>query len=122
MPTMLVLIDSAPAEQFIEQPEVHTAATAATAATARIAVGGRAGAGFVDAARWYWRLALSLRRRRRAEPATRLDNKPRQRRGRHALMGGLHEPAPDVHRYAAADRPLGRRVVIVAEPDAGDEV
>ena len=46
----------------------------------------------------------------------------RQARDRHALMGGPHEAGPDFHRQAAAGRLLGRRVVVIAEPDAGDEV
>ncbi len=41
---------------------------------------------------------------------------------RHALMGRAHEAGPDFHRQAAAGRLLGRRVVVIAEPDAGDEV
>src|SRR5580704_2060088 len=36
-------------------------------------------------------------------------------------MRGPHEAAPDFDRQAAADRPLGRRIVVIAEPDAGDE-
>src|SRR5665213_4022856 len=37
-------------------------------------------------------------------------------------MRSLHEAAPDLDRQAAADRFLGRRIVVIAEPDAGDEV
>src|SRR5580704_2910 len=109
MPRPLAVMASAPAEQFVEQPEIEAAAVALIAA-----LGGGAGTGFVAAAR---RLRLDLSRWR--EPAAVVE--PRQCRGRDALMSGPHEPAPDFHRQAAADRLLGRRIVVVAEPDAGDE-
>src|ERR1700731_5390231 len=109
MPKRLALMALAPAEQFIEQPEVEAAATALIAA-----LGAGAGAGFVAAAR-----RLRLDRRRRREPAAVVQS--RQCRWRDALMSGPHEPAPDFHRQAAADRLLGRRIVVVAEPAAGDE-
>src|SRR6202044_1283421 len=107
MPKRLALMASAPAEQFIEQPEIEAAAIALIAALG-------AGAGFVAAAR-----RLRLDRCRRREPAGLAQS--RQRRRCQALMSGPHEPAPDFHRQAAADRLLGRRIVVVAEPDAGDE-
>src|ERR1700722_12706752 len=100
---------SAPAEQFVEQPEIEAAAIALIAA-----LGGGAGAGFVATAR---HLRLDWCRWR--EPAALVQS--RQTRGRDALMSGSHEPAPDFHRQAAADCLLGRRIVVVAEPDAGDE-
>src|SRR6202030_465148 len=108
MPRRLAVMASAPAEHFVEQPEIE-AAIALIAA-----LGAGAGAGFVAAAR---RLRLDLCRWR--EPAAVVE--PRQCRGRDALMSGPHEPAPDFHRQAAADGLLGRRIVVVAEPDAGDE-
>ena len=40
---------------------------------------------------------------------------------RHALERRLHEAAPDFDRQIAARDLLGRRIVVVAEPDAGDE-
>src|SRR5580704_6962457 len=107
MPRRLPAMASAPAEQFVEQPEIEAAAIALIAALG-------AGAGFVAAAR---RLRLDLSRWR--EPAAVVQ--PRQCRGRDALMSGPHEPAPDFHRQAAANCLLGRRIVVVAEPDTGDE-
>src|SRR5580704_12986868 len=109
MPRRLAVMASAPAEQFIEQPEIETAAIALIAA-----LGGGSGAGFIATAR-----RLRLDRRRWREPAALVQS--RQRRGRDALMSGPHEPAPDFHRQAAADCLLGRRIIVVAEPDAGDE-
>src|SRR5580692_1499381 len=109
MPRRLAVMASAPAEQFVEQPEIEAAAVALIAA-----LGGGAGAGFVAAAR---RLRLDLSRWR--EPAAVVQ--PRKCRGCDALMSGPHEPAPDFHRQAAADRLLGRRIVVVAEPHPGDE-
>src|ERR1700722_7856727 len=109
MPKRLALMASAPAEQFIEQPEIEAAAIALIAA-----LGTGAGAGFVAAAR-----RLRLDRRRWREPATLVQS--RQRRRCKTLMSGPHEPAPDFHRQTAADRLFGRRIVVVAEPDAGDE-
>ena len=41
---------------------------------------------------------------------------------RHALVRGAHEPAPDLDRQPAAGDVLGRRAVVVAEPDAGDQM
>src|ERR1700722_14450139 len=107
MPKRLALMASAPAEQFIEQPEIEAAAIALIAALG-------AGAGFVAAARRF-----RLDRRRWREPAALVQS--RQRRQREALMSGPHEPAPDFHRQTAADRLLGRRIVMVAEPDGGDD-
>ena len=37
-------------------------------------------------------------------------------------MRRLHEAGPDFDRQAAAGRLFGRRVVVIAEPDAGDEI
>src|SRR6476619_2009268 len=37
-------------------------------------------------------------------------------------MGAAHEAGPDFNRQAAAGRLPGRRGIVVAEPDAGDEV
>src|ERR1700741_1345532 len=108
MPRPLAVMVSAPAEQFVEQPEIEAAAIALIAAL------GGAGAGFVAAARH-----LRLDRCRWREPAALVQS--RQARGCDALMSGSYEPAPDFHRQAAADRLLGRRIVVVAEPDAGDE-
>src|SRR5438045_1113003 len=36
-------------------------------------------------------------------------------------MRRAHEAGPHFHRQAAAGRLLGRRIVVIAEPDAGDE-
>ena len=66
--------------------------------------------------RAHWRYGL---RDRREQPA-RL--RIRQRHRRHALMSGLHEASPDFHRQSAAGCLLGRRTVVVAEPDAGDKI
>src|SRR5579862_6585033 len=112
VPRRLAVMASAPAEQFIQEPEVEAAAIALIAA---LGGGAGAGAGFVEAAGRYRRLD----RRRRREPAALAQS--RQRRRCNTLMSGPHEPAPDFHRQAAADRFLGRRIVVVAEPDAGDE-
>src|SRR5580658_3756366 len=101
---LLALMASAPAEQFVEQPEIEAAAIALVAA-----LGGGAGAGFVAAVR-----RLRLDRRRWREPAALAQS--RQCRRRDALMRGPHEPAPDFHRQTAADRFLGRRIVVIAEP------
>ena len=46
----------------------------------------------------------------------------RQRRDRYALMRRAHEAGPDLDRQSAAHSPLGRRTVVIAEPDAGDEI
>src|SRR6185312_14852057 len=46
----------------------------------------------------------------------------RQAGDRDALMGGPHHAAPDVDRQAAAGDVFGRRAVVIAEPDAGDEI
>src|ERR1700676_5191029 len=109
MPRRLAVMVSAPAEQFVEQPEIEAATIALIAA-----LGAGAGAGFVAAARH-----LRLDRRRWREPAPLVQS--RQCRGRDALMSSPHEPAPDFHRQATADRLLGRRIVVVAEPHPGDE-
>ena len=37
-------------------------------------------------------------------------------------MRRLHEARPDLHRQAAAGGLPGRRIVVIAEPDAGDEI
>src|SRR5206468_2131167 len=44
------------------------------------------------------------------------------RRDRYPLMRTTHEARPDFDRQAAAGRLLGRRGIVVAEPDAGDEM
>ena len=41
---------------------------------------------------------------------------------RHTLMSSAHEAGPDFNRQAAAGRLPGRRIVVIAEPDAGDEI
>ena len=41
---------------------------------------------------------------------------------RHALVGAAHEPAPDLDRQAAPSHVLGRRAIVIAEPDAGHEM
>src|SRR5215831_14746440 len=98
---------SAPPEQAIEKPAVESA---------------------VDGLRSDLRAELALdRRRRRSNVRQRRGErgrgrKSRQRGDRHALMGGLHEPRPDIDRQAAAGRLLGRGGIVVAEPDPGDEV
>ena len=46
----------------------------------------------------------------------------RQRHRRDALMGRFHEPGPDFHRQAAAGGLPGRRIVVIAEADAGDDI
>eukprot|EP01051_Picozoa_sp_SAG22_P030910 SAG22_NODE_12240_length_451_cov_0.267045_2_plen_78_part_01 len=36
-------------------------------------------------------------------------------------MRRAHEAGPDLYRQATAGRLLGRRIVVIAEPDAGDQ-
>src|SRR5262245_9878844 len=98
---------SAPPEQAIEKPAVESA---------------------VDGLRSDLRAELALDRRGRRSNVRQCrgergrGRKSRQRCDRHALMGGLHEPRPDIDRQAAAGRLLGRGGIVVAEPDPGDEV
>src|ERR1700735_3663660 len=47
---------------------------------------------------------------------------PQQSGRRNALMRGPHEPAPNLHRKAAAGCLAAWRIVVIAEPDAGDEM
>src|SRR5208337_3576030 len=46
----------------------------------------------------------------------------RQARDWRALVRLLHEPAPDLDRQVAPRNLLGRAVVVIAEPDGGDQI
>ena len=102
-----IMPESAPAEQIVEQPAVEAADSDAAVA-----------------ARW----PRPVARRRPASGAAASSRRTSRRRmsraGRRpdALMGAAHEAAPDFDRQAAAGDFLGRRAVVIAEPDAGDEM
>ena len=100
--------DSAAAEQIIEQPAVEAAAAR--------------GCRTIGCDRLYRERAASVAIVRRTIRRTGRRRRARQARDRHALMRAAHEAAPDFHRQAAAGDVLGRRAVVIAEPDAGDEV
>ena len=107
-------------------------ATATGGAAARPATSGRMSSSRASSGAWPC-AARSIevsgfaarRRRRRRRRLRRIVGAARhagQVRRRQALVRGLHEAAPDLDRHAAAGQLLGRRIVVIAEPHAGDQM